>query len=92
MITNNYQLALSEIPRADDPRTIQKALNNIIQNKVTILPGVPKIIELVLEEACKKNLLLESLNSILSGGAALTPKLIGLVENINEMRREKKRN
>ncbi len=82
----NMPIALTEVPRASEPQTVQKALNTMIQNKVTIFPGVPRIIEPVLEEAIKKGLVLENVRLILSGGSPLTPKLVQLVEKINEKR------
>ena len=85
---NKPLMVLTEVPRTSKPSTIQKALKNIIENKVAIFPGVPKIIEPVLEEALKKGLLLESLRIIFSGAAPMTPNLVNLVEKLNKKRAE----
>lgn len=79
-------LALADIPRKSDPKTITEAFKGLIKNNVTIFPGVPRIIEPVLEEALKRNSILKDLRLIFSGGAPMTPKLVNLVQKLNEKR------
>ena len=83
------KMVLTDIPRTSKPETIQKAIQNIVANNVTILPGVPRIIEPILEEAVKQDLVLDSLKTVFSGASPMTPKLINLVETINKKRIEK---
>lgn len=85
-IAKNSKTALTEIPRVSKPDTIQKALIALTENKITIFPGVPRIIEPVLEEALKQNLLLKTLRLVFSGAAPLTPKLVNLIEELNKKR------
>ncbi len=79
-------ISLAEVPRASEPRTVNNAISTIIKDKTSVFPGVPRIIEPVLEEAIKRGLILENLRLIISGAAPLTPKLVQLVESLNEKR------
>lgn len=83
----NYKcpLVVTDIPTNEDPRSIPRALKRIVDNKVTVFPGAPKLISPVLDEAInnKKINSIDSLRLIFSGGAALTPYLIEQVKTIN---------
>jgi len=84
----NYKvpIVLSEVPTRRYPPSIPKAVENITSNNVTGLPGVPAILEPLLESALKNNNLLPSLRLIFSGAAPLTKNLLALVDELNQRR------
>ena len=87
---NQYKnpIVLTEVPRASEDSTIEQAIYNIENKRVTIFPGVPRIIEPVIERALERNLLLKDLRMIFSGAAPMTPKLIKLIDQLNDRRKE----
>ena len=79
-------IILTEIPRKSVPETIPQTLQKIIQNEVTIFPGVPAILEPVLELALEKQETMDKLRLIFSGAAPLTQNLVELVNELNVRR------
>lgn len=87
------KLVLTDIPQMKKRESTQNAVNAMINNKVTILPGAPLIIERILQKSLNnfktsgdRRYLFPDLHLIFSGGAPVTPKLIRLVRELNQSR------
>ena len=90
------KLVLTDIPRYKEPESIDNALNAAIDQKVTIFPGAPFIIEAVLNQAIlefaktgDEKYLLKDLRLIISGGAVVSKNLIRLTKMLNQCRQDK---
>lgn len=84
----NYKnpLVLTEIPRLANPASVKSAQEKLVKNKVTLFPGVPRVIEPVLDLAIQKNQILPDLKMVFSGGSPMTPRLVDLISKLNEKR------
>ncbi|MBI3308888.1 MAG: acyl--CoA ligase [Candidatus Melainabacteria bacterium] len=90
------KLVLTDIPRYKEPESIDNALNAAIDQKITIFPGAPFIIEAVLNTAvlrfaktADEKYLLKDLRLIISGGAVVTKNLVRLTKILNQCRQDK---
>ena len=80
------KISLTRIPRCSKPHSVEQAVKKIVEGEITILPGVPRTIEPVLEHALERGADLSNLRMIFSGASPMTSNLVSLVEKINENR------
>ena len=80
------KISLTRIPRCSKPHSVEQAVKKIVEGEITILPGVPRTIEPVLEYALERGADLSNLRMVFSGASPMTSNLVSLVEKINENR------
>ena len=79
------KIVLTDLPTLKHEGSVDRAVDNIKRHDAAIVSGPPVILERIINRALERKESLPSVCAFYSGGAPMTPNLISLVDELNEM-------